>query len=116
MSHKAAGTLLSLQRHFLKFLASINLHNNVALLGFSTLTRNSIMACYAATLASGHTIQCKIIQVSTISKYLSAAAERSIPLQAMNPLSVHMVKSRNLLYTSQTKLNDGNRCLIDENL
>ena len=86
MSHKAAGTLLSRQRHFVKFLAFANLHNNVALLGFSTLTRNTIMACYAATLASGHTIQCKSIRVSTISKYLSTFVALSIPLQAMNPL------------------------------
>ena len=66
MSHKAAVTLLSRQRHFLTFLASVNLHNNAVLLGVSTLTRNEIMVYYAATLEFGHTIQCKSIRVSTI--------------------------------------------------
>ena len=81
MSHKTAGTLLSHQRQLLKFLSSINLNDNVDLLRFSTLTRNEIMACYAATLASGHTIQCKSIRVSTISQYLSAAAALPIPFK-----------------------------------
>ena len=86
MSSKAARTLLSRQRHFIKFLASVNLANNVALSGFSTLTRNAIMACFAATLASGQTILCKSIRADTINKYLSAAAALSRPFHEMNPL------------------------------
>ena len=86
MSHKAAGTLLSRQCHFLKLLASVNLQDNIALLVFYILALNAIMACYVATLASGHTIQCESIQVSTVSKYISAAKSLSISLQAMNPL------------------------------
>ena len=95
MPHKASGELLSRQHHFLKFLSSVNLNDNVTLLGFSTLTRNAIMGCYAATLVSGHTIQCKSIHVSTISKNLSTAAAFSIPFQAMNPLvNIYGEKSR----------------------
>ena len=95
MSHKAAGTLLSYHRHVLTFLSSVNLNDNVALLGFSTLPRNVIMACYAAILASCHTIQCKGIRVSTISKYLSATAILSIPFQTMNSLvNIYGEKSR----------------------
>ena len=86
MSSKAARTLLSRQRHFIKFLATVNLANNVALSGFSTLTRNAIMACFAATLASGQTILCRSIRASTIDKYLSAAAALSRPFHEMNPL------------------------------
>ena len=86
MSHKAAGTLLSRQRHFLTFLSSINLPNNVVLLGFSILTRNVIIACYAATLSSRNIIQYKNISVSTILKYVSTASALSFPFQVMNSL------------------------------
>ena len=59
MSTKELGTLHARQRHFIKFLNSKNLGNNVALKGFTVNTRNIIMACYAADLASRQTLLCK---------------------------------------------------------
>ena len=53
----------------------MKLGNNVDLPGFTTVTRNVIMACYVAHLTAGHTILCKSIKSGTISKYLSAAAK-----------------------------------------
>ena len=55
MSTKQIGTLCSRQQHFLKFLDQIKLGNNVALKSFSLTTRNIIMACYTAHLATGET-------------------------------------------------------------
>ena len=86
MSHKDAGTMLRHQCHFLKFLDSVNLTNNVVLLGFSTLTCNVIMACDVATLASDQTICCKNIRVDIITYRLSAAISLSIPFLAMTPM------------------------------
>ena len=85
MSTKQIGTLCSRQQHFLKFLDQIKLGNNVALKGFSLTTRNIIMACYTAHLATGETLLCKSIKSSTILRYLSAAAELSIPAKMLNP-------------------------------
>ena len=44
-----------------------------------------IMACYTAHLATGETLLCKSIKSSTIIRYLSAAAELSIPAKMLNP-------------------------------
>ena len=85
MSNKQFGTLCSRQQHFVEFLDYTKLGKNVALKGFSLSTRNTIMACYTAHLATGHTLLCKSIKSSTISRYLSAAAELSIPAKMMNP-------------------------------
>ena len=85
MSTKQIGTLCSRQQHFLKFLEQIKLGNNVALKGFSLTTRNIIMACYTAHLATGETLLCKSIKSSTILRYLSAAAELAIPAKMLNP-------------------------------
>ena len=85
MSNKQIGTLCSRQQHFVKFLEYNKLGKNVALKGFSLLTRNMIMACYTAYLATGETLMCKCIKSSTILRYLSAAAELSIPAKMMNP-------------------------------
>ena len=90
MSSKELGTLCSRQQHFVKFLHSIKLGNNVALKGFTLTIRNIIMACYTAHLASGHTLLCKTIRSGTITKYLNAAAELSIPAKMINPtLDIH---------------------------
>ena len=43
------------------------------------------MACYTAYLASGATLLCKTIKSGAIKRYLSAAAELSVPAQMMNP-------------------------------
>ena len=48
-------------------------------------TRNIIMACYAAHLASGETLLCRSIRSGTIMRYLSAAAELSVPANVTNP-------------------------------
>ena len=85
MSSKELGTLHSRQRHFIKFLEIKNLGNNVALKGFTVNTRNIIMACYAAHLASGETLLCKSIRSGTILRYLSAAADLSVPANITNP-------------------------------
>ena len=85
MSTKQIGTLCSRQQHFLKFLDQNKLGNNFALKGFSLTTRNIIMACYTAHLATGETLLCKSIKSSTITRYLSAAAELSIPAKMLNP-------------------------------
>ena len=58
--------------------------NNVALAGFSVLTRNAIMTCYVSHLTASHTILCKSIKAGTISRYLSAATNLSHPAQMMN--------------------------------
>ena len=85
MSTKALGTLCSRQQHFIKFLHTIKLGNNIALSGFTLTIRNIIMACYTAYLASGETLLCKAIKANTIKKYLNAAAELSMPAKLMNP-------------------------------
>ena len=85
MSTKAFETLCSRQKHFVKFLYSIKLGNNVALKGFTLTIRNMIMACYTAYLATGETLLCRTIKSNTIKKYLDAAAELSIPAKLMNP-------------------------------
>ena len=43
------------------------------------------MACYTAHLATGETLLCKSIKSNTIIRYLSAAAELSIPAKMLNP-------------------------------
>ena len=43
------------------------------------------MACYAAHLASGETLLCKSIRSGTIMRYLSAAADLSVPANVTNP-------------------------------
>ena len=43
------------------------------------------MACYAANLVAGETLLCKTIRSGTILRYLSAAAELSVPANMMNP-------------------------------
>ena len=63
----------------------MKLGNKVALKGFTTLTRNTIMVCYVAHLAAGNTLLCKSIKSGTIFKYLSSAAELSKPAQIMKP-------------------------------
>ena len=85
MSSKNSGTLLSRQIHFIEFIKTMKLGNNVALKGFTTLTRNAIMACYVAHLAAGNTLLCKSIKSCTISKYLDAASDLSKPAQMINP-------------------------------
>ena len=42
------------------------------------------MACYTAHLGTGETLLCKSIKSSTILRYLSDAAELSIPAKMMN--------------------------------
>ena len=85
MSTRQIGTLCSRQQHFIKFLYKIKLGNNYALNGFTLTTRNIIMACYTAHLATGETLLCKSIKASTITRYLAAAAELSVPARMMNP-------------------------------
>ena len=43
------------------------------------------MACYTAHLALGETLLCQSIKSGTISRYLNAAADLSIPAKMMNP-------------------------------
>ena len=85
MSNNQIGTLCSRQQHFVKFLDHIKLGKNVALKGFSLSTRNTIMACYTAYLATGETLLCKSIKTNTIIRYLNAAAELSTLAKMMNP-------------------------------
>ena len=61
------------------------LGKNVSLRGFTLIVRNIIMACYAANLVAGETLLCKTIRSGTILRYLSAAAELSVPANMMNP-------------------------------
>ena len=63
MSNKQIGTLCSRQQHFVKFLEHNKLGKNVALKGFSLFTRNMIMACYTAYLATGETLMCKCVKI-----------------------------------------------------
>ena len=81
----------------MSFLKTMKLGDNVALTGFTTLTRNAIMACYVANLAAGNTLLCKSIKSGTISKYLSAAADLSKPAQMMNPTIDIMGKQSQLI-------------------
>ena len=85
MSTKAIGTLCSRQNHFINFLSDKKLGKNVALKGFTLDVRNIIMACYTANLAAGETLLCKTIKSDTVLRYLSAAAELSVPAKMMNP-------------------------------
>ena len=85
LSNKELGTFCSRQKHFLEFLNKNKLGNNVALKGFTLTTRNIIMACYAAYLILGETLLCRSIKSGTISRYLSAAADLSVPAKMMNP-------------------------------
>ena len=85
MLSKDSRTLLSRQLHFMEFIKAMKLDNNVALTGFTTLTRNVIMTCYVSHLATGNTLLCKSIKSGIIFKYLSAAADLSKPAQMMNP-------------------------------
>ena len=85
MSNTQFGTLCSRQQHFVEFIEEFKLGKNVALKGFSLSTRNTIMACYTAHLATGHTLLCKSIRSGTISRYLNAAAELSTHAKMMNP-------------------------------
>ena len=85
MSTKDAGTLCSRKVHFIKFIRDMQLGNNVALRGFIPNIRNTIMACYTVHLASGQTLLCRAIKISTIKKYLKTATDLSIPFQMMNP-------------------------------
>ena len=85
MSSKESGTIHSRQNHYLNFIKEKELGNNVALVGFSLNVRNIIMACYTAHLDSGATLLCETIKSGTIKRYLSAAAELSVPAQMMNP-------------------------------
>ena len=85
MSTKALGTLCSRQQHFIKFLHIIKLGNNVALKGFTLTVRNIIMACYTAHLVSGQNLLCMSIKSGTVSRYLVAASELSLPAKMMNP-------------------------------
>ena len=77
----------------------------MALAGFTLNVRNIIMSCYTAYLASGATLLCKTIKVDTIKRYLSAAAELSIPAQMVNPCLDLMGKTsvyiRNILYETR---------------
>ena len=43
------------------------------------------MACYTAHLATGETLLCKSIKASTITRYLAAANELSVPAKMINP-------------------------------
>ena len=85
-TNKELGTLQSRQEHFIKFLLKFKIGNNVALKGYHQHTRNIIMACYTANLASGENLLCKTIKSGTIIRYLSAAAELSIQLNTISPL------------------------------
>ena len=85
MSTKQIGTLCSRQQNFIQFLDIVKLGNNYALKGFTLTTRNIIMACYTAYLATGETLLCKSIKTSTIIRYLNAAAELSTLAKMMNP-------------------------------
>ena len=73
------------ENHFINFIKNIKLGNNVALKGYTILVRNSIMSFYAADLAAGENLVCKIIKAKTIKKCLVAAAELLIHSQMMNP-------------------------------
>ena len=64
----------------------MNIIYNVVLSDFSTLTRNAIMAYFAATIASSQTILYKNILADTINKYLSEAMAFSWPFHATNQL------------------------------
>ena len=105
LSTKDAGTLLKRKYHFINFIEGLQLSNNVALAGFTLNVRNIIMSCYTAYLASGATLLCKTIKVDTIKRYLSAAAELSIPAQMVNPCLDLMGKTsvfiRNILYEAR---------------
>ena len=70
---------------------------NVALTGFTTLTRNTIMACYVAHLVVRNTLFCKSIKSSTISKYLSTVVDLSKSAQMMNPTIDIMGKQSQLI-------------------
>ena len=85
MSTKQIGTLCSRQQHFIQFLDSVKLGNNYALKGFTLTTRNIIMACYTAYLATGETLLCKSIKTNTIIRYLNATAELSTLAKMINP-------------------------------
>ena len=85
MSSKAFGTFCSRQQHFVNFLNSFKLGNNIALKGFTLNVRNIIMACYTAFLASGETLLCRSIRSSTIKQYLKAASDLSIQANLVNP-------------------------------
>ena len=85
MPSKDSGTLLSRPLHFMEFIKTMKLCNSVALKEFTTLTRNTIMACYDAHLAAGHTLLYKIIKSGTISKDLSIVIDLSKSNQIMNP-------------------------------
>ena len=115
MSTKQIGTLCSRQQHFLKFLEQIKLGNNVALKGFSLTTRNIIMACYTAHLATGETLLCKSIKSSTILRYLSAAAELSIPAKMLNPCLDIMGHFSSHIKDIINELKGGNPYLKGEN-
>ena len=85
MPSKDSGTLLSRPLHFMDFIKTMKLCNSVDLKEFTTLTRNTIMACYDAHLAAGHTLLYKCIKSGTISKDLSTVIDLSKPAQMMNP-------------------------------
>ena len=71
----------------MEFVKIMKLGYNVALTGFTTVTRKTIMAWYVAHLAAGPTLLCKSIKSGTISKYLSVVADLSKLAQMMN----HMI-------------------------
>ena len=81
----------------MEFIKTMKLGNNVTLIGFSTLTRNTIMACYVTHLAADHTLLCKSIKSGTISKYLRTAADLSKPAQMINPTIDIMGKQSQLI-------------------
>ena len=82
---KEIGTLHARQHNFIKFLLKSNLGTDPTLSRYSQKVRNIIMACYTADLIAGENILCMTLKSGTILRYLSAAAELSIPANIMNP-------------------------------
>ena len=66
----------------------MKLRKYFALVGFSVIIRNAIMAYYATQLAVSRALLCKSINTSPISRYLCVAASLSCLAQMTNPTIV----------------------------
>ena len=53
--------------------------------GYFQNIRNIITACYATDLVARENLLCMTLKAGTISRYLQAAAELSIPANLVNP-------------------------------
>ena len=107
MSPKDSRTPLNRQLHFMEFIKTMKIGNNVAVAGFLVLTRNTIMTCYGVHLhlAVSHTLLYKSIKTGTVFCYLPAAVDLSRPAQMMNPtiniISIHLQFITDLLRESK---------------